>query len=59
MIFGLFSFPFFFSFFFELAIYEQAVGAGVGEPDNSLSVEGFIQKTLVTSYEFPLTFEIQ
>ncbi|XP_050978375.1 band 4.1-like protein 1 isoform X8 [Labeo rohita] len=29
----------------------EAVGAGVGEPVNSLSVEGFIQKTLVTSPE--------
>ncbi|XP_058647473.1 band 4.1-like protein 1 isoform X4 [Onychostoma macrolepis] len=35
----------------ELAIYQEAVGAGVWEPDNSLSVEGFIQKTLVTSHE--------
>ncbi|XP_043108100.1 band 4.1-like protein 1 isoform X4 [Puntigrus tetrazona] len=34
-----------------LPIYQGAVGAGVEEPDNSLSVEGFIQKTLVTSNE--------
>jgi len=37
----------------ELAIYQEAVGAGVGEPDNSLWVEGFIQKILVTSHEVP------
>ncbi len=47
-----------FIFFLELAIYQEAVGAGVGEPDNSLWVEGFIQKILVTSHEVPLTFKI-